>query len=126
MIALANQILINNNFKSCFKHTHFLEFEFCNWCESAKQLGMLMSGVCCILFLGRCSTSFAHQVFDSASNQTQILVPAGLVSSFLPVLHCQVLFLCTALPWAPHRLFSSITVSPQRRYNTVDCFYSLL
>lgn len=68
---MAIQIWINDNFKSCFKHIHFLELEFwnwvyiCNWCESVKQLGMLMSGVCCILFLGRCSTSFAHQVFDS-------------------------------------------------------------
>lgn len=68
---MAIQIWINDNFKSCFKHIHFLELELwnwiyiCNWCESVKQLGMLMSGVCCILSLGRCSTSFAHQVFDS-------------------------------------------------------------
>lgn len=63
----------------------------------------------------------SSDVFDKASKQTQVRVPAGWAPSVLTVLHHQVLLLCAALTWAPRRPFSSVTVSPWQRYNMADC-----
>ena len=50
-------------------------------------------------------------VFDRASKQTQVLVPAGSGALFPDQVHCQVPLLCAALSWAPRRPLSSLTLS---------------